>query len=92
MNKFFRIKFNDFLCPDCGQKLYIPDIKKILHSQYEPNTDENGYLTIITAKCECGNRYKIYCDCHEYDDKITVCVKKIVKLLLYKSKTEKEVC
>lgn len=80
MKKYFKIKFNDFICPDCGEKLMIPDIIKQLYRQYEPDTDEYGYLSLITADCSCCNRYKIYCDCHDWNDRVTVCVNKIKKL------------
>lgn len=80
MKKFFNIKFNDFICPDCGQKLYIPDIVKALRIQYEPDTDAYGYLSLVNVKCECGNRYKIYCQCHELNNRITVVVEKIKRL------------
>lgn len=88
MKKFFNIKFNDFICPDCGQKLYIPDIVKALRIQYEPNTDANGYLSLLNTRCECGNRYKIYCDCHELNDNVTVVVNKIARLANWNKKDD----
>lgn len=83
MNKYFKIKYNDFKCPDCGTKLYVPDMVKMLRIQYEPNSDENGYLSLVNSKCECGNRYKIYCLCHELSDNITVVADKIRKLVSF---------
>lgn len=88
MKKFFNIKFNDFICPDCGQKLYIPDIVKALRIQYEPNMDANGYLSLINVKCECGNRYKLYLECHEYNDSVTVVIKKIARLANWGKKND----
>lgn len=79
--KKFNIKFDDFCCSECSERLFVPDIYKSLKEQYEPNTDANGYLSIlITEKCDCGNKYKIYCECHEYANEITVCVRKMIKL------------
>lgn len=80
MKKYFKIKFDNFVCPDCGEKLFVPDIIKQLHRQYEADTDEYGYLSFVFADCKCGNRYKIYCDCHEGEDRVAVCVNKIKKL------------
>lgn len=80
MDRYFKIKFNDFICPDCGNKLYIPDIIRQLRRQYEVNTDAGGYLSLIIATCECGNRYKIYCNCHDWNGEVAVCADKIKKL------------
>lgn len=80
MNKHFKIKYDDFICPNCGTKLYIPNIIKQLRKQHEVETDAYGYTSFILSDCECGNRYKFYCDCHEWNDRITVCVNKIKKL------------
>lgn len=80
MNKYFKIKYDNFICPNCGAKLYIPNLIKQLRKQYEIDMEEYGYTSFIFADCECGNRYKIYCDCHELNDRVTVCVNKIKKL------------
>lgn len=88
MNKFFHIKYDDFICPDCGHKLYVPDLIKALRIQYEPNTDENGYLSLINVKCECGNRYKLYCECHEFKDSVAVVIKKIARLVSWGKKDD----
>lgn len=86
MKKFFKIKYNDFICPNCENKLYVPDIIKALRIQYEPDTDASGYLSLLNTKCECGNRVKIYCDCHELNDTVTVVVNKIKKLAVFGDK------
>lgn len=78
--KKFRVKFNDFYCRSCGTQLYIDNIYRILNSQYEPNTNCDGYISILTAKCTCGHRYKIICDCHEANNCITVCAQRVIKL------------
>lgn len=88
MKKFFNIKFNDFICPDCGHKLYTPDIVKALRVQYEPDTDANGYLSLVNTKCECGSRHKLYLECHEYKDSVTVVVKKIAKLVSWNKESK----
>ena len=78
--KNFKIKFNDFNCLECSSRLYIKDIYKKLQEQYEPNSSADGYLSILISECKCGTKYKIYCDCHEVNENITVCINKIVKI------------
>jgi hypothetical protein len=75
--KKFKVKFDNFSCPACRETLFVQDIYKKLQEQYEMPKNSDGYLTILTAQCKCGHTYKIYCDCHEIKDNITVCVRGI---------------
>lgn len=72
--KKFKVKFDDFVCPACGETLYIQDIYKKLKEQYEKTQTPDGYLVILLEQCKCSKKYKIYCSCHEINNNITVCV------------------
>ena len=79
--KTFKIKFGNFCCDKCYSKLHTTEIYKKLKEQYEEATDANGYTSILSAKCTgCGRRYKVYFDCHEINNVITVCVNRIVEV------------
>lgn len=81
MMKNFKIKFNNFCCDKCFSKIHISDIYKKIKEQYEEVTNAEGYTSILTGKCTgCGRKYKVYFDCHEVNNAITVCINRIVEV------------
>ena len=81
MMKRFKVKFSSFCCDKCYNKLFVYDIYKRLQEQYEDVKNVEGYVSILFGKCEgCGQKYKIYCDCHDKNNIITVCVNHIVEV------------
>lgn len=79
--KRFKIKFSNFCCGKCFSKLYTQDIYKRLQEQYEEVDSAEGYISILFGKCDgCGQKYKIYCDCHELNNVVTVCINRIVRV------------
>ena len=78
--KNFKIKFSDFNCEKCSNRLYVKDIYRKLQEQYEPDSDESGYLAILISECQCGQKYKIYCECHEMNGVVTVCISKLINV------------
>lgn len=83
MVKKLKIKFNDFCCPNCFAELRMKGIYGMLQDQYEKIDDENGYMSILTNRCTCGHKYKIYCECHEIKNTVTVCIKKIIEVQMF---------
>ena len=78
MVKQFKIKFNDLICPKCGEKIYIHKVWDKLAEQYETTDNPNGYTSIIMTSCKCGKRLKVIFDCHETHGHITTVVNKII--------------
>lgn len=75
----FSVKFDDMICKKCGEGLYVKNLYEKLREQYEANAGENGYITVLTAKCKCGAAHKMIFDCHEYGGQVTVCTSKIIQ-------------
>lgn len=74
----FKVKYDNLICPVCGEKIYIHKIWDKLKEQYEPNTGADGYPSILMSNCTCGKRLKIVFDCHEGFGHSTAVVNRII--------------
>lgn len=72
-----KIKFDDLLCPNCGRKLYMHSIYRtaafILKTRKGFKNNPLGTkIYLHSDKCRCGQQYKVYFDCHNYNGNVTM--------------------
>ena len=75
----FKVKYDNLVCPECGENIYVHKIIDRLKEQYEPNAGADGYTSILMCKCGCGEKLKVVFDCHEWKDRVVVVVNRIIK-------------
>lgn len=75
--KLFNVDYKNMICPTCLHRIYIHDIFPTLYRSYK-KSGVNGYGVTLHGSCKkCQDRYNIACDCHEYNNRITVVPNKI---------------
>lgn len=86
MTKFnIKVKKDDLYCPNCGKLLWIANLYHntifLLNSRGGVINNPHGTIIFLhTEKCKCGSRYKVFFDCHCWNNKITLVKNSIERL------------